>query len=296
MKFVLIALLVLLPAASNAASPEQEYFAARDAYIKRLERETKPNVVSDDLTRREQLARAELEMRLKQIIGSSELKGVAPEAKVNLDTLLKGDQGFGMLDGLVYSSPEDKTRIIVTTDALLNAWLRGHRKWWGKNDIPAGVEPALRSEPFYTQAISTDAAVQKYAELPVKKPTAASFVFAMLNGRAQDIGPWAPKEIMVSVLMNRRLFLVTAPAETTIEPMPECVALWDKAVAQAQKVLEEPDGPKARSRKPASSFEKIQEEGHAAFHRCFVERAKGDKAFSVLTRQAQSIIDALPAK
>ena len=43
--------------------------------------------------------------------------------KLNLDTLIEGDQGFGLLDGLVYGAGDAKTRVIVTTDGLLRRWL-----------------------------------------------------------------------------------------------------------------------------------------------------------------------------
>ena len=47
--------------------------------------------------------------------------------------------------------------------------------------------------------MSTDAAVFKYAELPVRKPAAASLVFAMVGTRAQDVGPWEAEEVTVAL-------------------------------------------------------------------------------------------------
>jgi hypothetical protein len=99
-------------------------------------------------------------------------------ARLNLDTLYKGDQGFGMLDGLRFDSEfgesgekagangtdgkyvEPKAHIIVTTQTMFARWLRIHKDWWDKGlkNVPQQIGSALRDESFYTQAISTDSA------------------------------------------------------------------------------------------------------------------------------------------
>src|SRR5262245_39433252 len=131
MKSILVALLVSISAAAWAASLEESYFAARDGYIDKL-KPPEPNVdVDDNMRKQEEVARGDLENQLRQIIGTSDIKGFSAQGKSNLDTLFKGDAGFGLLDGLVYSSADEKTHIIVTTEALLDHWLRDHKDWWG---------------------------------------------------------------------------------------------------------------------------------------------------------------------
>jgi hypothetical protein len=41
---------------------------------------------------------------------------------------------------------------------------------------------------------------------------------------------------------------------------------------------------------------RLEEEGDAAFHRCFAQRAKGSKSVAELTRQAQALINRLPSR
>jgi hypothetical protein len=41
---------------------------------------------------------------------------------------------------------------------------------------------------------------------------------------------------------------------------------------------------------------RLEEEGDAAFHRCFAQRAKSQSYFAALTRQAQALVDRLPAR
>ena len=49
--------------------------------------------------------------------------------------------------------------VVVTTEGLFKIWLREHRKWWRDNNVPQDPAKALRHTSFYTQAMSTDAAV-----------------------------------------------------------------------------------------------------------------------------------------
>jgi hypothetical protein len=291
MKFLWIALLVLFPSAAGAASLEQSYLAARDAQIRKIAAaEKKIGVDSDRFTKIQNDAAAELEKQLKQIVGTSKVSvpGVAATPKINNDTLLRSDQGFGMLDGLVYWSEDYKTRVVVTTEGLLKAWLRDHRKWWKDNELPEDPAKALANVSFYTQAVNSDATLSKYAELPIKKPAAASVAYAMFGGWAQDDGPWEPDELVMSVMQGGKLYVVRISASTKLGPFPACKAVWDKAEQKANEAFQH----KAK----VLDGSKIREDGAAAFRRCFAEHAPKEKGFADLVRQAQGIVDALPVK
>ena len=278
--FLWVGLLVLLPALAAAASPEQAYLAARDAQIRRLTARDQPGADADRLLQEHERAVADLEKPLKRLIGrpALPLPGLPAEGKINNDTLSQGDQGFGMLDGLRYASGDYKTQVVVTTEGLFKNWLREHRKWWGKDDVPQDPAQALRHVSFYTQAVSQDAAVFKYVELPIKKPAAASLAFAMLGTSAQDVGAWDAEEVRVAVLQGGKLYVVRVAAAAKVGPFPACNAQWDQAIKKSRGDMKREDA------------------DHAAFRRCFVERAPRDKAFADLVRQAQEIADKLPAK
>ena len=169
MKVLLIALLALTSAAAEAASLEETYLTSRNQYIEKLARLEKSGGAGDKLTKQEELALNDLEKQLRNIIGEITIDGFSNQGKINLASLTSGDQGFGQLDGLSVSFQDGKAQVVITTDALLRAWLRGHKNWWGKDstsppNVPSRVEDALNSESFYTQALSTDAAVVKYAQ------------------------------------------------------------------------------------------------------------------------------------
>jgi len=291
MKILWIALLILLPTAVLAASPEQDYLAARDAQIRKLAAaEKKLGVSSDRFTKLHESALADLEKQLKQIIGPSKpaVPGIAVGPKINIEALLRGDLGFGMLDGLVYRSEDDKTRVVVTTEGLFKTWMRDHRKGWYGREMPQDPAKALADESFYTQAVNSDATLAKYAELPIRKPAAASAASAMLGGWSQDDGPWEPDELVLSVLQGGKLTVVRVQASTKLGPFPACQAVWDAAERKSNEAFQK------KSKVPDGG--KIREGGAAAFRRCFAEHAPKDKGFADLVRQAQAIVDGLQVK
>jgi hypothetical protein len=294
MKILCIALLVLFPSAAGAASLEQSYLAARDAQARKVAAaQKKMGADSNRVDKIQEQALAGLEKQLKQIIGMPELSvpGVKSAAKINIESLTENEQGFEMLDGLVYASEDYKTQVVVTTEGLLKAWMRRARK---PNDSKKSHDPAkdpakaIASEEFYTQAVSSDATLSKYAELPIKKPAAASAAYAMFAGWAQDVGPWEPDELVMSVIQGGKLYVVRIPASTKLGPFPACKVIWDKAESKANEAF--------KQKSKVLDGSKIQEEGAAAFRRCFAEQAPKEKGFADLVRQAQTIVDGLPAE
>ena len=273
-----IGLLALFPVLAAAATPEQAYLASRDAHIRKLAAvEKSAGLESERLRKAHEQAVADLQKQVARIVGPSApaLPGLPAAGRLNNDTLTKGDMGFGLLDGLRYATEDHGTMVIVTTDGLFRTWLREHRKWWNDNNVPQDPAQALRHTSFYTQALNTDAAVFKFAELPVKKPAAASLVFAMVGTRAQDVGSREANEVTLALLQGGKLYVVRVKAGTKLGPFPPCDEIWDKAPQNSPEGLDRAD---------------------RAFRRCFAERAPRDKGFSELVRQAQDIIDKLPAK
>ena len=173
-----LALAGLLSWSARAATPEDAYLAARDAAIAQLksaEQAAKqgPSSGNDDkLIAIDDQARLALEQQMRRIIGPVSIKGLADAGKLNLDTLMEGDEGFGALDGLLFAAPDNKTSVIVTTDALFQHWLAEHKNWWGKESapMPQQAAAAVQENAFYTQAVVTDAAIIRFAALPVSKP------------------------------------------------------------------------------------------------------------------------------
>jgi hypothetical protein len=142
-RFAAASCLLAMLSSANAASvsPEDRYVAARDAAIAKISKlyDAKKN---DEAEKAEKAADADLFALMKAILAEPDRKGFGP-AKFNLDAYSSGDQGFGLLDGLRFDSlvgdngekagengadgkyVEPKAHIIVTTQSLLERWLRG---------------------------------------------------------------------------------------------------------------------------------------------------------------------------
>ncbi len=133
---VVLAAVRVLPSAT-AATPEEAYIAARDAAIAKIKtaaaaekRGPMDNYGAQILAMDEQ-ARTGLEQQMRAIVGPVAIQDMDDQGALNLDTLIEGDEGFGLLDGMVYGKVDAKTRVIVTTDEMFQLWLHQHKNWLG---------------------------------------------------------------------------------------------------------------------------------------------------------------------
>src|SRR5262249_44689132 len=138
-------------------------------------------------------ARRDLAARMRRVVGPLNMEGVAGDGELTLETLAPGATGYGMLDGLVYSSSDGRTRIVATTSELLFRWLWARKPTKGQ---PLPFNIALEREDFYTYALYPDAFFLRYAALPIKQQD-ATFATAMLFAHVKDFGPTTPDEIVV---------------------------------------------------------------------------------------------------
>jgi len=275
----LCALLLLVSTAAFASSPEDDYIASRDKY--RTQFKLKDNEqVTAAISKAEEQARAALEKQMQAIIGASGIKGAPARGKLNLDSLISGDMGSIVLDGLVFKLSGDQ-QVLVTTRPLLTRWLTEQREIWKKspeNGFPADIDAALRTENFYTQALSNDANGTRYADIPVTGGV------AMLIARRQDIGPSVPRELTVAVTKAERLYVWSAPANAKVVAIPQCSAIWTAAARNAN----------ALNKNGEDNFkaaEKMQTEADAAMRSCYDERVKSQPFFSALVKQARELVE-----
>jgi hypothetical protein len=222
----LVATLSGAGAAPLRPSPEDRYMAARDAAIEQFSPIYDAGKFDETATKAEDAVRADLQTQMSAMLGEFSRKGFGP-ARINLDTFYKGDEGFGMLDGLRLDAEvgktgekagsngadgkyvEPKAHIIVTTPAMFERWLHAHQDWWDKDlkNVPQQIGSALRDESFYTQAISTGATVVNFNRLPMAKPASATFAYGFLAGRTQSEIPDAADEVFVSALANGKVYI-----------------------------------------------------------------------------------------
>ncbi|MBR0869504.1 hypothetical protein JQ633_03975 [Bradyrhizobium tropiciagri] len=292
---------------ADAASPEDRYIAARDAAIAKFAKPSKDGKIDDAADKAEAAARGDLKTQLAAILPEPPRPGFGP-AEINLDTLYKGDMGFGLLDGLRFDAEtgrdgakigdkrpdgsfvEPKAHIIVTTESLFARWLREHKTWWDKGvkNVPQQIGAALKFEGLYTQAISTDAAVINFNDLPITKPASATSSYGFLAARTQDSFPDAADEVFVTALANGKFYIAYGEIAPTVE-VPACTAIRAEFNKKADDAAEKLDR-KQITRKAYDKLGDLRQQGEDAFKRCFTERAPQQPAFAEAARQAQALL------
>jgi hypothetical protein len=183
----------------------------------------------------------------------------------------------------------------VTTESLLRHWLREHKDWWGKDFAPTPQESAgaVKENTFYTQAVQTDAAIIRFAELPIRKPANARFAFAMLAARSQSETPATADEIFVAVAQGGRVVIAYTKEFDPVGPIASCDAVRAELVKQSEAAAAE-QGLDERAR--AKKADTLSARSEAEFLVCFAQRAPSQAAFAGAVKAAQALADRLPTR
>ena len=303
----------IVNAGAAPLSSEDKYIATRDAAIKKLSPLYDAGALDDAATKAETAAFADLLVQMSAILKEPARTGFGP-AKLNIETFYKGDEGFGMLDGLRFDAEigktgekagsngadgqyvEPKAHIIVTTQPLFERWLFAHKDWWdkGAKNVPQRIGSALKDESFYTQAISSGSAVINFNLLPLEKPATATFAYGILAGRTQSEVPDAADEVFVSALADGKVYVAYGSIDPEVK-IPECIAIrtdYNKRAETAEDDLRS----KKIDQKAYDKLGDLRQQGEDAFKRCFTQRAPQQSSFAAATRQAQALLAAAVAK
>lgn len=296
-------------AAPPAKTAEDRYIAARDAAIKNISAIYDAGNRDEDARKAEEAASADLLEQMRVILSEPDRDGFGPP-KLNVDTFSKGDEGFGTLDGLRFDAKlgmngetagqngadgkyvEPKSHIIITTQSLLERWLRAHKDWWGKKNknVPQQIGAALKDESFYTQAISSGAAVVNFNSLPVEKPAAASFAHAMLAGRTQSELPDAADHVFTAAIANGKVYIAYGLIDPPVQA-PDCLAIRGDYIKKADQAAEDLQSGKI-DRKVYDKLGDIRQKGDDAYKRCFTQNAPNRPFFNEAAQQAQRLLQA----
>ncbi|TWI68793.1 hypothetical protein IQ16_03986 [Bradyrhizobium huanghuaihaiense] len=271
MRSLALLCLLVLAIPARAAAPEQNYLDLRDRYIAKFSK-AKEN---DETFKQHDAALEELARVLRGLVGPVTIKGLPADGKSNVDTLFKGDSGFGHLDGLGFASEGDKMQAVVTTTGLLKHWLGEHRE----DGMPQEIGAAIRSDRFYYQAIQ-DAAFAKYAELPVTKPAGTSAAVAVLGVRGNGDLKGSPGEIGVVAIKGDKVFFLSSSHAVKTAEIPACEKVWKQMMAR---------------KTPQDAMAK-EDQAMDAYTKCFAKEAPSQSWFGAAVKKAQSQLDLLPLR
>ncbi|MGY8680041.1 hypothetical protein Q2941_19900 [Bradyrhizobium sp. UFLA05-153] len=280
MKWLSLLCLLMCVTSANAAGSEQRYLEQRyldlrDRYIEKFSKAPE----NDETSKQHEAALKELAGVLRGRLGPVAIKGLPADPQSNVDTLFKGDSGFGHLDGLAFYSKADKTEAVVTTMALLKHWLGEHRE----DGMPQEMGAAFKSDRFYYSAIQ-DAAFAKYAELPIARPAAASVAVAVLGLRGNGDIKGPPSEIDVVVIQGENVYFVAVRDAVKTAEIPACEQVWKQMMAKPIN-KKDPRGDMTR-----------EDQAMAAFTACFAKAAPNQSWFASAVKKAQSQIELLPLR
>ncbi|KRR18257.1 hypothetical protein CQ14_25415 [Bradyrhizobium lablabi] len=296
-------------AAPPSKSAEDRYIAARDAAIDKISAIYDAGNADDAARKAEDAASADLGAQMRAILNESAREGFGP-ARLHIDTFAKGDEGFGMLDGLRFDAllgkngekagqdgtdgkyVEPKAHIIVATQTLFERWLRAHKDWWdkGARNVPQQIGAALKDESFYTQAVSSGSAVVNFNSLPIVKPAGTSFAYAILAGRTQSEIPDAADHVFVSAIAGGKIYVAYGSISPEVT-VPACITV---RTGYNQKAEQADDDLRAGKidRKAYDRLGNLRQKGEDAYKSCFAERAPKQAAFAEATRQAEKLLSA----
>lgn len=290
-----LCLAALGAAPARADALQDDYLKARNGYVARFDPGGK-EVDFNKVDAAQKRALADLQTRLRKIVGRPGLAGATGEGRLNLASLIKGDMEFGALDALVFElggKGAAGAQAVVTTTGLMAAWLKEHGDWWDKGapNVPQTPEAALKSDSFYTQAISTDAAVTQFAKLAIRTPEGVDFARAMLDRRQQDDGPGAPDEIIVAATRGGRVYILTAPALPKPPVIAACELVWKDAEKKSNEAYEKARSGAMKDEEATKLGETLRSAGDKAFRACYAEKIKATPVYAKLVERAQGLVE-----
>lgn len=275
MRSLALLCLLALAAPAHAAGPEQHYLDLRDRHIEEFSKAEE----NDETTKQHDAALKELAGVLRGLVRPVTIKGLSADGKSNVDTLFKGDSGFGHLDGLGYAAEGDKMQAVVTTTSLLKHWLREHRE----DGMPQEIGAAFKSDRFYYYAIQ-DAAFAIYAALPITKPAGAGVAVAVLGVRGNGDLKGPPDEIDVVAVQGEKVFFIAARDAVKTAEIPACEKVWKQMMA------------KPVDKKDPRGDITHEDNAVTAFAACFAKAAPSQSWYAAAVKKAQSELDRLPLR
>ncbi|UCI34373.1 hypothetical protein [Mesorhizobium sp. B4-1-4] len=295
MRLVWTVMFALASTAAFAASPEDDYIAARDKAIAAITELNNSNAPVETLDAADAKARADLEGRLSALLGPLTVKDFPTNGTINLESLSDSDVGYGMLDGLRYTQGDDGPSLVATTRGLLDRWLQARAAETDEGlKLPTGVDEALKLDAFYTQAINSDAAFMGTLDFPLKKPEGADIAMARLGGWTQDVGPIHEQQVVVTLVKGNSVMIASAPATPPVPRIAACEALWTSADEAAQKLAAQAS--ETKDEKLYDTANAAWEKGDGDYRKCMGDKLPSDPAFPALLTQAQTLADHMAGK
>ncbi|MFH3481395.1 hypothetical protein [Xanthobacter variabilis] len=286
---------VCQPLAATAA-PVDDYFAVRDkAIATALAAANAGKNGDDDVIKAEEAARQDLAKRMSALVGPLKLKGLG-NPTYTLDVFVYGDDlGTTQLDGMALTDKNETTRVVVTPEPVLQAWLTARAK---DKDAPAAARGGLKALPntaylVNNSIVNPGGGFIPYTALAV---TAAPGETAYANlGLYTDEAPadTPPNTIVVVRVADGRAVLGMMPVTLDAKVPAVCTQVWKPYDVKIQALLKATETVSDLEDPRFAELSKLEEEGAAAFQACFAKAPESQAALAAATKRAEAFLDTL---
>ncbi|GAA0539124.1 hypothetical protein FHS83_003666 [Rhizomicrobium palustre] len=276
--FAVLCFSIIFFVSSGAATPLDEYIAARDRYIVAF---APPKYVDN---KRHEKALTDVKARLKTLIGPLSAPGYSKEPELNRDTLVGSDVGFDQLDGLRYAG--NGGQVVVSTMPLLRAWLAKRK------DRPADLDKLISTEDFFTFTVSNDASATFYGSVPVAAK--GRKVAVRLGDYAQEtLLDQGPTKLLAAVIDGERVYIAEEGVSSHLAPIPVCQAPMKKTLAEANAAYTSFTAFNQKIRAAFDKYLRLSAAADKGYRVCFAREIRKQKAWPAIKKQAQHLVDSL---
>lgn len=282
-----------LPAGAGPA--DAAYIAARDTYVAAIAAAEKAGATNEAVYKQDEQARADLEKKMKALLGPLAFKGLEKTPSFSPGALFDGDMESGRPDGLLFHDADYSIRIFVSPEPVLANWV-SHSAESLSLQPGQGLDAAVRSDSFYTQATGSDAAFQSYLPLPLAAREGETLYAALGLFAQDDLGNVPPASVVITRIAGGRVTVGTAPAREAYKLIPACTKVWKEfetkanalfaAVQKGGKGAEDPRWDKATA---------LRDDGATAVRACYAKELPGQPQFPAVLKKTEALLQTLRA-
>lgn len=269
--FLVLSFGSLVTYAQAGDTAENNYIQARNSILKQL----KGHEVSDQENSE---AVKKLDSLIQAAVGPIRIKGFSENWHSNVQTF-QDEVGVGRADGVENEIPG--TIAFVSTPKILSAFL-------GRNNFD--FKEASKNENLLSLAVTTDAALTPYFDVPVKLPKGITQAHALVALEAQDIGPYEPHSLIVVATRRNQVFIINQELKGIQTQIPACNHAWTQQNKLADAAYTKYKKSNLQDQKAINEYHRLEEAAFKSYRDCFQSKAKLQAFFPEIEKRATATL------
>lgn len=284
-------LAVAFPQALAAGPAEDDYLTARAAITAGLAAAETAGKDDATIEKLDEDGRKALEKRMTALVGPLRFAGIPAAPSFSPSGLATGAMGSYEPDGLLFSTEDGATMVLVSPEPVFLSWLKARG---AEEGAPAafgqGIMDAAETDDFYTFAVGLDAAFSGYADLPVTAQPGES-VAAAVGLWSQDLaGNEAPNRIVITRVAGGRVYLGSVALKASAPPLPACDAIWQGYAEKAEALRKAAEKSRKDDDPRWEEAGELELHGSDAYRECFAEKTEGQPFQAAAVEEAAALL------